>query len=610
VPYMSPEQVRGESLDSRSDLFSFGAVLYEMVCGRQPFTAETAAATFSAILTRDPAMLARYSAGSPPELQRIVSKALAKSREERYQSSKDLLIDLRRLNDGGVVRQTASAGYLTRQVKRHKRAIALVLILIVSAVAGLIYFGFGSKFAGSGRQPIESIAVLPFVNASSDAENEYLSDGITESLINSLSQLPDLRVMSRNSVFRFKGPETDAKTAGNALGVSAVLTGRVTQRGQDLIISTELIDVRDNASLWGEHYSRRLSDLLAVQSDIAKEISSTLRLKLSGAELSRVTKRYTENPEAYQLYLRGRFFWMKFTPADHQRAADYFNQAIAKDPTYAQAYTGLADTYDSSGSLGWIAPSDAFRKARVAAKKALDLDETLAEAHATWGAHIMFVDLDWAGAEREFKRALELNPNYSTTYGLYSILLSATGQFDEGIKMAKRGLEVDPLSLGLSHDVGQAYYLARRYDEALKQMQKSIEIDPNHVGVNIILGAVYVQQGRYDEAIAAYQVVINAYARTPLILGLLGHAYAASGRRGEALKILDELKEMSRHTYVSPYDLAVLYTGLGEEDRAIEQLNEAYEERAGGISDLKVEPLFDPLRSAPRFADLVRRLGF
>lgn len=246
----------------------------------------------------------------------------------------------------------------------------------------------------------------------------------------------------------------------------------------------------------------------------------------------------------------------------------------------------------------------------MAAKKALELDETLAEAHAAWGALTMFLDLDWAGAEREFKRALELNPNYLFTYSLYSYLLCATGQLDEGIKMAKRGLEVDPLSLPLSHDTGRAYYLARRYDEALKQMQKSIEIDPNHVGVNIILGEVYEQQGRYDEAIAAYQEVINAYAaRTSLMLGLLGHAYAASGRKGEALKILEELKEMSRQTHVSPYDLAVLYTGLGEKDRAIEQLNRAYEERIGWFHNLKVEPLFDPLRSAPRFADLVRRLG-
>jgi TolB-like protein/Tfp pilus assembly protein PilF len=584
-------------------------------------------------------------------LQRIVSKALAKNREERYQTSKDLLIDLRRVKqrlefeaelarsvgpedepqtvvtvrlspesetagkspfptgEGGEERPTAGAEYLVSPVKHHRRSLVLALTLVVIAVAGIIYFVFGNKLSGGGHQAIDSIAVLPFVNTSADAENEYLSDGITETLINSLSQLPHLRVMSRNSVFRFKGPETDAKAAGKALGVSAVLTGRVTQHGQDLIISAELIDARDNSNLWGEQYSRRLSDLLTVQADIAKEISGTLRLKLSGAEQSRVTKSYTKNAEAYQLYLKGRYFWLKFTPADHQRAAEYFNQAIAKDPAYALAYTGLADTYGASATNGWIAPTEAYPKAKAAAKKALALDETLAEAHATSGALTMFYDLDWATAEREYKRAIELNPNYAITYELYSYLLCATGQLDEGIKTAQRGLEVDPLSVPLSDDTGQAYYLARRYDEALKQFQKSTEMDPNDAAANIYSGAVYEQKARYDEAVAAFQKAIKVSERTSNILGFLGHAYAASGKRAEALKILEELKEMSRQKYVSSYDLAVLYIGLGEKERAIEQLNKAYEDRAGWIINLKVEPLFDPLRLDRRFADLLRRMG-
>ncbi|MEK6288399.1 MAG: protein kinase [Acidobacteriota bacterium] len=388
--YMSPEQVRGETLDGRSDIFSFGVVLYEMVTRVRPFAGESMANTISAILTHEPEPLARYSREVPSEMERIVSKVLRKDREERYQSAKDLLIDLRRLKqrvdfeaelarsagphdqrqtiatitkspasetalesadptgESVAMRQTADG---VSPAQRHKRSLVLALVVVVIAAAGIIYLVFGGKLAGSERQAIDSIAVLPFVNTSGDPDGDYLSDGITESLINSLSQLPHLRVMSRNSVFLYKGTETDAKTVGNALSVSAVVTGRVTQRGQDLIISTELINVRDNSNLWGERYSRRLSDLLTVQAEIAKEISGTLRLKLSGAEQSRVTKRYTENPEAYELYSRGRVFWNRFTPADFQRAIDYFNQAIAKDPNYALAYAGLADTYAASGSF-------------------------------------------------------------------------------------------------------------------------------------------------------------------------------------------------------------------------------------------------------------------
>ncbi|MEK6324038.1 MAG: protein kinase [Acidobacteriota bacterium] len=632
VPYMSPEQVRGEELDARSDIFSFGALLYELVAGRRPFAAESAAETIAAIQTREAPPLARYAHDVPAELQRIVTKALAKDRERRYQTIQDVAIDLDNARkeyeagratsqqqgqwtQGGVAAvtneaaaprvsiTTSSAEYLVSEIKRHKLAALIGLVIAAIAIAGLAAY----LNARNTEVAIESIAVLPFENQNHDPNTEYLSDGLTESIINSLTQLPDLRVIARSSVFRYKGRDTDPMAAGRELGVRAVLTGRIMQRGDNLNVSAELVDVRDNKQLWGEQYERKVSDLLGVQREIAKEISGNLRLKLSGAEQSRVTKHYTENPEAYQLYLKGRYFWNKFTPADHLRAAEYFNQAIAKDPTYALAYTGLADTYGASASYSWIAPTEGYPKAKALAKKALELDETLAEAHAALGALTMFYDLDWAAAEREYKRAIELNPNYPITYELYSYLLSVTGRLDEGIAMAKRGLEVDPLSVPLADDTGQAYYWARRYDEAIKQYQKSIEMDPNHPLVG--LGAVYEQKGMYDEAIAAYQKAIKASERTSNILGALGHAYAASGRRGEALKILDELKEMSKQKYVSPYDMAVLYTGLGEKDRAIEQLNKAYEERAGWVISLKVEPLFDPLRSDPRFADLVRRMS-
>jgi serine/threonine-protein kinase len=639
--YMSPEQARGQSVDARTDIFSLGVVLYEMVAGRVPFEGETTSDVIAAILGKQPPPLARYEPEASAEIEWIVTKALRKQKDERYQTIKEMLSDLKDLKQGldaqarvergarpelesgstgsagsepattrvpqngdVTVRSTSSAEYLVDQINRYRRGAALALAAAVIAIAATAYFFY---FAASSK-PIDSIAVLPFANQNHDPETDYLSDGFTESIINSLTQLPNLRVIARNSVFRYKGRDTDPIAAGNELGVRAVLTGRIMQRGENLNISAELVDVRDNKQLWGEQYERRVLDLMGVQREIAKEISGNLRLKLSGAEQSLVTKRYTENPEAYQLYLKGRYFWNKFTPADHQRAAEYFNQAIAKDPTYALAYTGLADTYGASATNNWIAPTEGYAKGKAAVKKALELDETLAEAHATLGALTMFYDLDWAAAEREYKRAIELNPNYPTTYEVYSYLLTATGRLDEGIAMVRRGLELDPLSVLLSGDTGQAYYCARRYDEAIQQMQKSI-VDPNDAGANIILGEIYEQKGMYDEAIAAYQKAISASERTSTILGLLGHAYATSGRRAEALKILAELEEMSTQKYVSPYDMAVLYTGLGEKDRAIEQLNKAYEQRAGWVINLKVEPLFDPLRSDPRFADIVRRMS-
>jgi len=648
VAYMSPEQARGLAVDARTDIFSLGVVIYELIAGQAPFGGTTRSDLIAALLEREPPPLARFTPQVPAELERIVMKALAKDPDERFQTARDLLIDLKRLKQkldvdaelertsapelrsgGGDAKPsqareaistaprataqtafgsssaTSSAEYLVSGIKQHKLAAAIALLVLVTGAAGLSVY----LYSRNTEVTIESIAVLPFVNQNHDPDSEYLSDGVAESIINSLTQLPNLRVISRSSVFRYKGKEADPMAAGKELGVRAVLTGRIMQRGDNLTISTELLDVRDNKQLWGEQYERKVSDLMTLQRDIAGQIANNLKVKISGEEHDRMMKHYTENPEAYQLYLKGRYFWNRFSPADHQKAAQYFNQAIARDPTYALAYTGLADTYGASATNGWIAPTEGYPKAMAAVKKALELDGTLAEAHCTLGALTMFYLLDWATAEREYKRAIELNPNYPETYEVYAFLLSATGRLTEAIETDKRGLEADPLSIPLSNDLGGAYYLARRYDEAIKQYQKTNEMDPSQNGTYGALGYAYDQKGMYAEAIAAYQKGIDVSERLPAFLAAMGHAYAASGRRGEALKMLDEMKEASKQKYVSPYDLAILYTGLGDKDQAMAQLNKAYEERAGWIIDLKVEPMFDPLRSDQRFADLVRRMN-
>ena len=641
--YMSPEQAKGLLIDARTDLWSLGAVVYEMLSGRAPFAANTANETISLILQKEPLPLTRFMPAAPAELERIVSKALTKNIDERYQTAKDLLIDLKRLkqrialdaeiertqtgdvddrhsgtsSEGGPTTvhagastqqsqapATSSVEYVLSGLKSHRTATVIVFLLLIAAIVAFIIYSNRNNTNGV----IDSIAVLPFENQSQDVEADYLSDGITESIINSLTQLPNLRVSTRSSVFRYKGKQTDPIAIGKELGVSGVLTGRILKRGDSLTISTELLDVRDNKQLWGEQYQRSLSDLLAMQRDIAREIASNLRPKLFAAVPGQVAKSATDSAEAYQLYLHGRYFFFKFTPADHKRAAEYFNQALAKDPNYARAHAGLSDTLGASSVASWIVPTEGYPKALAAAQKAVALDDNLAEAHSTLGAITMLYQLDWANAEREYKRAIELNPNHPDTYELYSYLLSATGRLNESIDVIKRGLALDPLSLPLLDDTGQAYYWARRYDEALHQYRKSIDIDAAHPGAYSGVGVVYEQKGMYKEAIEAFQRAIDSTERTSNLLGLLGHAYALSGKRAEALKILDELKQMEKVKYVSPYDLAVLYTGLGEKDQAIEQLHKAYDQRAGWVFMLKTEPLFDPLRSDARFAALVQRL--
>lgn len=449
---------------------------------------------------------------------------------------------------------------------------------------------------------IDSIAVLPFVNASADPDAEYLSDGITDGLINNLSQLTHLKVMSRHSVFRYKtqsGNLPDAQAVGRELSVKAVLTGRVAQRGEDLLVSVELVDAQDNRHLWGEQYNRKLTDLFTTQEAIAREISERLRLSLSGEEKQRLAKRYTNSPEAYQFYLKGRYHWGKLTPDDMPKGIEYFQQAIDQDPRYGLAYAGLADCYAYFGNAA---------EAKKAATKALELDETLGEAHAALGFFKFLYDWDFPGAEKEFKRALELNPNFAVAHHQYAIYLANMGRHDESIREAKRAQELDPLSLMMSLTPGLAFYLARKYDQAIEEEQKVIEMDANFIAAHTNLGLAYEQQGLHEQAIAEYQKVSNLIGDNPTAKILIAHVETARGRRSEAEKVLHELL---RQPDPAPYSyfIATLYTGLGNKERAFEWLNKAYEKHDGQMVMLKVDPNLDSLRADPRFDDLLRRIG-
>jgi TolB-like protein/Tfp pilus assembly protein PilF len=462
-----------------------------------------------------------------------------------------------------------------------------------------------------GGQAIGSLAVLPFVNAGANPDAEYFSDGVTESIINSLSQLAQLRVMARSTVFRYKGRESDAQEVGRELGVRAVLLGRVVQLRDRLNIRAELVDIADGTQLWGNQYSRDASDIFAIQEDISSEISAELRLKLTGAERERLKKRYTENTDAFHSYLKGRYHLNKRTTAGLRKAIEHFREAIEFDPTYAMAYAGLADSYTLLGSAGYDAPHplEMMPKAKAAAVKALEIDESLAEAHTSLAFIKFRLDWDWAGAEKEFARAIELNPGSATSHHWYALYLTAMDRQDEAIREIKRAQELDPLSLIIASAVGRVYHFAGQCDQALEEYRKTLEMDPNYGETHFNLGFTYAKKGMYAEAIAELQEAIKLSENRTVMLAVLGHVYAMAGKETQARSVLEQLNELSNRCYVSPLDMAIVYTGLREKESTFEWFEKAYLERSGALIYLKVEALYDSLRSEPRFKDLLRRMN-
>ena len=636
--YMSPEQAKGAKVDERTDLWSLGAVIYEMMTGRVPFMADSTTETISLILQKEPAPLTRYAREVPAELERIVNKALTKNCEARYQSAKDLLIDLRNLKrkievdaeidrtispelrrpastsstgEGqnefatgpsvSVTHASSSAEYIVASIKQHKLAALVVfLVLALAAVAVAVYLRGGTAGAS-----IESIAVLPFENRSADPEAEYLSDGLAESLIYRLSQFPNLRVSPTSVVLRYKGKEADAMKVGNELGVSAVLVGRITQRGEDLTISAELVEVRNNKLLWGEQYDRKMSDLLATQREIARAIAEKLRLKVSGDE-NALAKNYTENNEAYRLYLKGRFHWARRNQESIAKAIEYFNQALEQDPAFALAYVGLADAYVVPANR--MPPRVAMPKAKAAALRALQIDDTLAEAHTSLARVLQVYDWDWKEAEKEYRRAIDLNPRYAVAHQWYGGYLERIGRLDEGISERKLSLELDPLSAITTFELAQAYFFARDYDKALEQYRRALELEPNFPAALQFIPVAYAHKGMYAEAIAHIQSAPESAGL--LVTGSPGYVYAMAGRTKEARAMIEELKGLrEKPEYISPLSIASIYAALGEKDEAIAWLEKGFEERAFQMQFLKIDSRWDKLRSDQRFTDLVRRVG-
>jgi len=606
---MSPEQALGKPLDARTDLFSFGVVLYEMATGSQPFAGATSAAVFDAILNRPPASAVTLNPQLPHELERIISKLLEKDPALRHQSAADLRADLRKLKGQSASGQTAAGSTFpavqTSQWWKSKTALAaggvgLAALLLLAAWLFLI--------RGRG-EAIDSLAVLPFVNASADPNSEYLSEGVTESLINNLSHLRDLKVMSWSSVSRYRRQEVDPQKAGKELGVRAVLMGRIVQRGDDLYITVELIDASDNRHLWGEQYNRNLSGILGVQADISEAISRKLRPALTGAEKTRLAKPSTENTEAYELYLKGQYYWNRRTALTLQRAAGYFQQAVEKDPGFALAWAGLADCYGMYSFYDAGPPKDAVPRAKEAAAIALRIDDEIALAHVALAWVKEDYDWDWAGGEKEYRRALELSPNDGTVHQRYGASLLAFGRLDEYLAETKRARELEPTSLIINSLVGRALYYTRQYDQAITDLRKTLDMDPNFVSALWYIGWTYEQKSMYTEAIAALQNASRISGGDPVILGSLGHAYAISGRKSDALRSIAELKELAKQRYVAPFDVAVVYVGLADKDHTFEWLQKALEDRSHWIIWLKNDPRFDSIRSDPRYGDVMRRMG-
>jgi serine/threonine protein kinase/Tfp pilus assembly protein PilF len=611
VAYMSPEQARGEELDARTDLFSFGAVLYEMATGRVAFPGPTSAVVFHAILERTPPNPSAANSNLPSRFDEIVAKALEKDRPLRYQSAAEISADLKRLKrDTDSTRVTAALPAVAPRKRMSLMTKVAIVFGSLVLVAGLVLF------AQRGLQEfqlksMDSVAVLPIVNATGDPNSEYLSEGITQELVSTLSQIPKLKVVSLASVYRYKGKSIDPPTVARELGVHTILTGRMLQRGNDLSISAEFVDAEHDRVMWSKQYQWKLADVPNIQSEITRDITENLQMKLTGAQQNLMAQRPTQNSEAYQLYLQGRFYWNRRTTGGLSKAIDYFEQAIAKDPNYALAYSGLAGSYFSlSRNSTALSPKEAAAKGRQAAEKALELDPSLGEAHASMGLVLLMFEWDFSGAERQFQRAIDLNPSYPYAYQWYGELLWATGRYEEAVREIRKGLELEPFTPILNVNLGMALMFEKHLAEAEQVYRKAVDMDPNFPIVHYGYAQLLILQKKFDEAATEMEKAAQAVPESSYYRGYLGYAYAKAGRTVEARRILGELIEEAKTKYVSWMGIADIYAGLDEKDHAFAALELAYQQGDPHMDGIRARAAVDSYwTDDPRFTKLLKKVG-
>jgi eukaryotic-like serine/threonine-protein kinase len=613
LPYMTPEQLQGEAADARSDIHAVGAVLYEMATGQQAFHEELTSRAIDHILHHPPISPRAINRRMSPELERIILKCLEKSPNDRYQSARELEVDLRRAATGSTTAAAVPAHRSRRGLRRSAIFAGLLIVALAAILVGFNVAGFRDLIAGRGRlSQIRSIAVLPLENLSRDPEQEYFADGMTDAVITDLAKIGALRVISRTSVMRFKRTQKSIPEIAHELNVDAVMEGSIERAGNRVRITAQLIRAATDQHLWAESYDRDMQDVLRVQEEIARSIAREVQIQLTPQEQALLTKNRPVDPEAYELYLKGRYFWGKRTQQSNERAISLFHDAIAKDPQYASAYSGLADCYILFGisfDVGSFSPTQAFPQAKAAAEKALQLDDTLADGHNSLAYAKLLYDWDWQGSEAEFKRALTLNPGYANAHHWYAHLLMASGRQDEALAESQRALNLDQLSPILHVHLGWHYVYARQYDLALEHLRKALDLDPNYSLANWYLGWVYEQQGKYSEALDAMRRAQALLTGNTALVADIGHVYAVSGDRAAALKILEQLKETSQRTYVNAFEVALIYAALGDKQTALQWLEKAYIERSDFMIYLVIDPRLDSLRSEPKFIDLTRRLG-
>jgi eukaryotic-like serine/threonine-protein kinase len=607
IAYMSPEQVRAKELDARTDLFSFGAVLYEMATGALPFRGESSGVIFKAILDGTPTSAVRLNPDVPAELERIITKCLEKDRNLRYQHASEICTDLQRLKRDTESTRIAATQRSTDKMQKGRR-------LWVALAACIIAIGLGAGawyLRPTRTAQIDSIAVLPFTNVGGNDSTDYLSDGVAESLIDSLTHVPQLKVKSRQSAFRYKGRDVDLQKVGNELGVAALVSGRVVLRADTIEISAELTDVRDNTEMWGQQYRGKSADIISLQRQMATDIAEKLRSKLSGSEKQQVTKQGTQNPEAYALYLKGRYYWNKRTPSDIHAAISYFNQAIAADPAYALAYSGLADAYSVFPTYG-ADPREAYPKSNAAARKALELDTSLAHPHAVLGDNYMEYDWDFDGSEAEYRKAFELDPNDATARHWHAHAMAEMGgREQEAVSEANRAFQLDPLIPMTAETVGEVHVIIRQYDQAIKDCERVVSENPAFAVAHRCLAYAYWGKRMFTQTIEEFRRFgqHSGEKRDVDFASGMEEGFRSAGWNGALTKAIEVRKAQRQTGYSSAYEIATLYSDLGQKDEAFRWLNTAYQEHDRYLLDLKTDFLLDPLRADPRFTELVSKVG-